>query len=52
VTKVLTQRNVETIKPRSNRFGKADGLIPGLQLLVHPSGRKSFALFPAFTAGK
>jgi integrase len=46
MTKVLTQRGVETIKPRSDRFGKADGLIPGLQLLVHPSGRKSFALFP------
>jgi integrase len=44
MTKILTQRGVEAAKPQTKRYGKPDGLIPGMQLIVQPSGAKSFAL--------
>ena len=43
--KILTQRSVETAKPKAKRYGKPDGLIPGMQLIVQPSGAKSYVLF-------
>jgi len=46
VTKILTQRGVETAKPKAERYGKPDGLVPGLQLIVQPSGAKTFRLIP------
>ena len=46
MTKVLTQRGVESAKPMAERYGKADGLVPGLQLVVQPSGVKTFRLIP------
>ncbi len=42
---ILTQRGVETAKPKAGRYGKPDGTIPGLRLLVFPGGEKSYALF-------
>ena len=45
MAKVLTQRGVESAKPRPGRYGRNDGIVPGLRLIVYPSGLKSFALF-------
>ena len=45
MAKILTQRSVDAAKPRAKRYGVRDGLIPGLRLIVHPSGQKTFALF-------
>jgi integrase len=45
MTKVLTQRGVETAKPKAKRYGKPDGLVPGMQLIVQTSGAKSYTLF-------
>jgi integrase len=45
MTRVLTQRAVEAAKPKTKRYGKPDGVVPGMQLVVHPSGQKSFTLF-------
>ena len=42
---VLTQRGVESAKPKAARYGKRDGVVPGLRLLVFPAGEKTFALF-------
>ena len=41
----LTQRGVESAKPKAARYGKRDGIVPGLRLIVHPAGEKTFALF-------
>ena len=35
---VLTQRGVEAAKPKAKRYGKPDGTVPGLRLVVFPSG--------------
>ena len=43
--KILTQRGVETARPRAKRYGVRDQLIPGLRLIVQPSGARSYALF-------
>jgi integrase len=43
--KILTQRAVDSARPRAKRYGLRDGLIPGHFLLVHPTGHKSYALF-------
>jgi hypothetical protein len=45
MARVLTQRGVDGVRPRSRRHGLRDGLVPGLQLLTEPTGHKSFALF-------
>ena len=42
---VLTQRGVEAAKPKAKRYGKPDGTVPGLRLVVFPSGEKTYALF-------
>src|SRR6476619_4605056 len=42
---ILTQRGVESAKPKTARYGKRDGIVPGLRLIVHPAGEKTFALF-------
>jgi integrase len=42
--KVLTQRGVEAAKAQDKRYGKPDGLVPGLQLIVQPSGAKAYRL--------
>ena len=45
MAKVLTQRGVESAKPRPGRYGRNDGIVPGLRLIVYPTGAKAFALF-------
>ena len=45
MAKVLTQRGVESAKPKPGRYGRNDGIVPGLRLIVYPTGAKSFALF-------
>jgi integrase len=45
MAKILTQRAVDAAKPRAKRYGRPDGLIPGLQFIVQPSGFKSYALY-------
>ena len=42
---VLTQRGVEAAKPKAKRYGKPDGTVPGLRLVIFPSGEKTYALF-------
>jgi hypothetical protein len=45
MSKILTQRGIDAAKPKADkRYGLRDGIVPGLQLVVHPSGQKSFAL--------
>jgi integrase len=46
VATILTQRAVESAKPKAKRYPIADGLVPNQQLLVHPSGEKSYAISP------
>lgn len=46
MSKVLSQRAVETAKPKAKRYGKPDGITPNQQLIVHPSGEKSYAILP------
>ena len=46
MTKALTQRSVEAAKPKAERYGRPDGLVPGLQLIVQPSGAKTYRLIP------
>ncbi len=45
MARILTQRGVETAKPKAKRYGRPDGLVPGMQLVVQPSGSKSYTLF-------
>ena len=45
MTKMLTQRTVESAKPKAKRYGISDGLVPGHRLIVFPSGEKTYALF-------
>ena len=45
MSKVLTQRGVEAARPKAERYGRNDGIVPGLRLIVQPSGTKTFALF-------
>jgi integrase len=46
MAKILTQRGIDAAKPKATkRYGIRDGLVPGLQLIVHPSGQKTYALF-------
>jgi integrase len=40
----LTQMSVEKFKPKAHRVEVADGLLPGLYLVVQPSGAKSWAV--------
>jgi integrase len=42
--KILTVRAVESVRPSAQRREIPDGVIPGLYLVVQPSGFKSFAL--------
>ena len=46
MTKVLTQRTVEAAQPhrRKAALTKADGIVPGMQFIVHAGGKKSFRL--------
>jgi integrase len=43
--RILTQRAVDASRPRPRRYGRPDGLIPGLQLLIEPSGHKAYVLY-------
>jgi integrase len=45
MTKVLTQRAAEAAKAKDKRYTIADGIVPGLNLVVQPSGAKVFRLF-------
>jgi len=40
----LTAKAVDNAKPGTSRREIADGLVPGLYLVVHPSGNKAWAL--------
>jgi len=40
----LTQRALEAAKPKHARYDLPDGLVPGLQFSIHPSGRKTSRL--------
>jgi integrase len=44
VARKLTARSVQTIRPVADRQEIADGLLPGLYLIVQPSGAKSWAV--------
>jgi integrase len=45
VSKVMSQRTVEAARaPKEGRLTKADGIVPGLQFIVHSGGKKSFRL--------
>ena len=52
MAKILTQRAVEAAKPKADRFGKPDGLVPGQQLVVHPGGKKSYRLLARINGGQ
>jgi hypothetical protein len=41
---VLTQRRVETAKPGKDRQESPDKLVPGLRLIIQPSGARSWAV--------
>ena len=45
MARILTQRGVDSAQPRAKRYGVRDGITPGLRLIVHPGGQKTFALF-------
>jgi hypothetical protein len=40
VAKVLTQRQLETAQPGVKRYGLRDGIVPGMQVIVYPTGKK------------
>jgi integrase len=42
--KALTQRGLEAAKPKQHRYDLSDGLVPGLQFIIHPSGKKTSRL--------
>ena len=45
MSKVISQRTVEAARaPKEGRVTKADGIVPGLQFIVHSGGKKSFRL--------
>ena len=45
MSKVISQRTVEAARaPKEGRLTKADGIVPGLQFIVHSGGKKSFRL--------
>jgi hypothetical protein len=44
VAKALTARSVDQVRAASNRLEIPDGLLPGLYLIVQPSGTKSWAI--------
>ena len=45
MSKVISQRTIEAARaPKEGRLTKADGIVPGLQFIVHSGGRKSFRL--------
>ena len=41
---MLTQKSAEKLKGKNNRTEKPAGVIPGLYLVVQPSGAKSWGL--------
>ena len=45
MTKVLTQRAAAAAKAREKRYTIADGIVPGLNLVIQPTGAKVFRLF-------
>lgn len=40
MAKVLTQRQLETAQPGVKRYGLRDGIVPGMQVIVYPTGKK------------
>jgi integrase len=45
VARILTQRAVEAAKPKDKRYTLADGIAPGLNLVVQPTGAKVYRLW-------
>jgi integrase len=45
VTKILTQRRVDTAKPEQQQYGLADGIVPGQRCIVYPTGAKSYRIW-------
>ena len=52
MAKILTQRAVEAAKPKAERYGKPDGMVPVSSLIVHPAGRRPTGCSPASMAGR
>jgi hypothetical protein len=53
VAKIIAQRTVESAKPpKEGRATKADGIVPGMQFIVHAGGKKSFRLIARVLANK
>jgi hypothetical protein len=48
----LTTKTIETIKPTAVRQEIPDALLPGLYLVVQPSGARSFAVRYRTTASR
>jgi hypothetical protein len=44
MAKHLTQAGLDAAKPKRSRYDMPDGLVPGLQFAIHPSGKKSCRL--------
>jgi integrase len=44
MTKHLTQAGLDAAKPKRSRYDMPDGLVPGLQFAIHPTGRKTSRL--------
>ena len=45
MAKIISQRTIEAAKPpKEGRSTKADGIVPGMQFIVHAGGKKSFRL--------
>jgi integrase len=44
MSKTLTQRGLEAAKPKQGRYDLPDGIVPGLQFAIHPSGKKTSRL--------
>ena len=44
MTKHLTQAGLDAAKPKRSRYDMPDGLVPGLQFAIHPSGKKTSRL--------
>jgi integrase len=44
MAKILTERAVAAAKPQAKRYGRACGIVPGLQLVVQPTGAKAYRL--------
>ena len=52
MAKVLTAKTIETMRPGAARLEVPDAALPGLYLVVQPSGAKSWAFRPGSAASR